>query len=79
MLPAGHLMTGFELIGAEERAAVGAVLQAGVLMRYGFDDMRSDQWRSRQPRVIGMAIKVGWTDADLAWRLDRTRAVLGDS
>lgn len=39
-------MPGFEIIGDEERAAVDAVMQSGVLMRYGFDGARDGRWPS---------------------------------
>lgn len=41
-------MPGFELIGEEERREVGQVLDSGVLMRYGFDNARNGQWKSRE-------------------------------
>ncbi|MEM9001757.1 MAG: DegT/DnrJ/EryC1/StrS family aminotransferase [Bacteroidota bacterium] len=41
-------MPGFELFGAEEREQVQQVLDAGVLMRYGFEGMRNGHWKSRQ-------------------------------
>lgn len=39
-------MPGFEIIGEEERAEVGQVLQSGVFMRYGFDGPRNGRWPS---------------------------------
>ncbi len=41
-------MPGFELFGAEERKAVESVLDTGVLMRYGFDGMRNQQWKAKE-------------------------------
>jgi len=37
-------MPGFEWLGEEERAEVLAVLDTGVLMRYGFDGARAGRW-----------------------------------
>jgi 8-amino-3,8-dideoxy-alpha-D-manno-octulosonate transaminase len=39
-------MPGFELFGEEERKEVNDVLSTGVLMRYGFDAVRKDIWKS---------------------------------
>ena len=41
-------MPGFEFFGDEERKQVNAVLETGVLMRYGFDGMRNDQWNAKE-------------------------------
>lgn len=41
-------MPGFEWLGEEERAEVLAVLDAGVLMRYGFDAARGGRWPARE-------------------------------
>jgi len=41
-------MPGFELFGPEERKAVENVLDTGVLMRYGFDGMRNQQWKAKE-------------------------------
>jgi 8-amino-3,8-dideoxy-alpha-D-manno-octulosonate transaminase len=41
-------MPGFELFGDEERKEVIDVLDTGVLMRYGFDAARQEQWKARQ-------------------------------
>ena len=41
-------MPGFELFGEAERNEVNKVLDTGVLMRYGFDGMRQDQWKARE-------------------------------
>ena len=41
-------MPGFELFGAEERKEVESVLDTGVLMRYGFDGMRQQQWKAKE-------------------------------
>ncbi len=41
-------MPGFELFGAREKAEVQDVLDNGVLMRYGFDGMRSGHWKAKQ-------------------------------
>ena len=39
-------MPGFELFGDKERKEVHDVLDSGVLMRYGFDQMRNGQWKA---------------------------------
>ncbi len=39
-------MPGFELFGEMEKSQVQEVLDTGVLMRYGFDGMRNDQWKA---------------------------------
>ena len=39
-------MPGFELFGDHEREEINDVLQSGVLMRYGFDDMRNGHWKA---------------------------------
>jgi|SRR5690554_246216 len=41
-------MPGFEIFGAEERKQVNDVLETGVLMRYGFDGMRNNQWKAKE-------------------------------
>src|SRR5690606_29791301 len=41
-------MPGFELFGDAERKEVNDVLDNGVLMRYGFDGMRSGHWKSKE-------------------------------
>ncbi|MEZ5276163.1 MAG: DegT/DnrJ/EryC1/StrS family aminotransferase [Opitutaceae bacterium] len=41
-------MPGFEWFGDEERAEVNAVLESGVLMRYGFDGVRGGRWPARE-------------------------------
>ena len=41
-------MPGFELFGDLERQEVQKVLDSGVLMRYGFDGMRSGHWKARE-------------------------------
>jgi 8-amino-3,8-dideoxy-alpha-D-manno-octulosonate transaminase len=41
-------MPGFELFGDAERKEVNTVLDSGVLMRYGFDGMRQDQWKAKE-------------------------------
>lgn len=41
-------MPGFEFFGDEERKQVNAVLETGVLMRYGFDGMRNNQWKAKE-------------------------------
>ena len=40
-------MPGFELFGDEERKELNDVLKTGVLMRYGFENMRQDIWKAR--------------------------------
>ncbi len=39
-------MPGFELFGDNEKKHVEEVLDTGVLMRYGFDGMRNNQWKA---------------------------------
>jgi len=39
-------MPGFELFGELEKKEVQKVLDTGVLMRYGFDGMRNEQWKA---------------------------------
>ena len=39
-------MPGFELFGESEKSQVQDVLDTGVLMRYGFDGMRNNQWKA---------------------------------
>lgn len=39
-------MPGFELFGESEKSQVQEVLNTGVLMRYGFDGMRNNQWKA---------------------------------
>jgi 8-amino-3,8-dideoxy-alpha-D-manno-octulosonate transaminase len=41
-------MPGFEWFGDEERAEVNAVLNSGVLMRYGFDGARDGRWPAKE-------------------------------
>ncbi|MEC7755437.1 DegT/DnrJ/EryC1/StrS family aminotransferase [Roseivirga sp. UBA1976] len=41
-------MPGFEFFGAEERKEVNDVLETGILMRYGFDAMRNNQWKAKE-------------------------------
>jgi 8-amino-3,8-dideoxy-alpha-D-manno-octulosonate transaminase len=41
-------MPGFELFGEEERKQVNDVLESGILMRYGFDGMRNDNWKAKE-------------------------------
>jgi 8-amino-3,8-dideoxy-alpha-D-manno-octulosonate transaminase len=41
-------MPGFELFGDAERKEVNDVLESGVLMRYGFDDMRNGHWKTKE-------------------------------
>ncbi len=41
-------MPGFEIFGDEERKQVNEVLETGVLMRYGFDGMRNNQWKAKE-------------------------------
>jgi 8-amino-3,8-dideoxy-alpha-D-manno-octulosonate transaminase len=44
-------MPGFELFGEKEKLQVQDVLDSGVLMRYGFDGMRKDQWKAKELEV----------------------------
>jgi 8-amino-3,8-dideoxy-alpha-D-manno-octulosonate transaminase len=39
-------MPGFEIFGEEESKEVNEVLKTGVLMRYGFDKARANQWKA---------------------------------
>src|SRR5215471_14864592 len=41
-------MPGYELFGAEERKEVNDVLETGILMRYGFDGLRSGVWKAKE-------------------------------
>jgi len=41
-------MPGFEVFGEEERKQVNDVLESGVLMRYGFDNMRNGHWKAKE-------------------------------
>src|SRR5690606_34669522 len=41
-------MPGFELFGEEERKEVNEVLETGILMRYGFDGLRKNQWKAKE-------------------------------
>src|SRR5690606_35622950 len=41
-------MPGFELFGEEERKEVNDVLETGILMRYGFDGLRNNQWKAKE-------------------------------
>jgi 8-amino-3,8-dideoxy-alpha-D-manno-octulosonate transaminase len=41
-------MPGFEVFGDEERKQVNDVLETGILMRYGFDGMRDNQWKAKE-------------------------------
>nr|HMQ45437.1 DegT/DnrJ/EryC1/StrS family aminotransferase [Mariniflexile sp.] len=41
-------MPGFELFGNLEKKEVTDVLENGVLMRYGFDGMRSGHWKAKE-------------------------------
>jgi 8-amino-3,8-dideoxy-alpha-D-manno-octulosonate transaminase len=41
-------MPGFEVFGDEERKQVNDVLETGILMRYGFDGMRNNQWKAKE-------------------------------
>ncbi len=41
-------MPGFELWSDKERKEVNDVLQTGILMRYGFDAARKNNWKSRE-------------------------------
>ena len=44
-------MPGFERFGELERKEVQDVLDSGVLMRYGFDDMRNGHWKAKELEV----------------------------
>jgi len=41
-------MPGYELWGAEERKEVNDVLETGILMRYGFDGLRKNNWKAAE-------------------------------
>jgi 8-amino-3,8-dideoxy-alpha-D-manno-octulosonate transaminase len=41
-------MPGFELWSEEERKEVSDVLDTGILMRYGFDGLRKEVWKSKE-------------------------------
>ena len=41
-------MPGFELWSDEERKELNDILQTGILMRYGFDALRKNNWKSKE-------------------------------
>ena len=41
-------MPGFETWGAEERKELNDVLETGILMRYGFDGLRKNVWKTKE-------------------------------
>lgn len=41
-------MPGFEIFGEEEKKEVQDVLDSGILMRYGFDNMRNGHWKAKE-------------------------------
>jgi len=41
-------MPGFEFFGEQEKKEVLEVLDTGILMRYGFDGMRNNQWKAKE-------------------------------
>lgn len=41
-------MPGYEFFGAEEKKEVNDVLSSGILMRYGFDNMRNNVWKAKE-------------------------------
>ena len=51
-------MPGFECFGEAERNSVQEVLDSGVLMRYGFDAMRSGCWKARELE-LALASRMG--------------------
>lgn len=51
-------MPGFEWFGDEERAEVTAVLNSGVMMRYGFDGPRQGRWPAKELEAA-LADKLG--------------------
>lgn len=51
-------MPGFECFGEAERKSVQDVLDSGVLMRYGFDAMRSGHWKARELE-LALATRMG--------------------
>ncbi|MDO6852741.1 DegT/DnrJ/EryC1/StrS family aminotransferase [Cellulophaga lytica] len=54
-------MPGFEFFGDKERAEVQKVLDSGVLMRYGFDGMRGDQWKALElEEALTKRMEVGY-------------------
>ena len=57
-------MPGFEWFGEEERREVGAVLESGVLFRYGFDDQRRGRWMAREFEEL-LAARLGTSHAHL--------------
>ena len=53
-------MPGFEMFGEKERKAVESVLDTGVLMRYGFDGMRKQQWKAKElEAALSQRMQVG--------------------
>lgn len=54
-------MPGYELIGTEEKAEVDAVMQTGVLARYGFEQIRNGSWKARDlEQALCNTIGVGY-------------------
>ena len=41
-------MPGFELFNEEEKKHINDVLDSGILMRYGFDNVRNNHWKSKE-------------------------------
>lgn len=41
-------MPGFEAFGSEERKQINDVLETGILMRYGFDNVRNNHWKAKE-------------------------------
>lgn len=41
-------MPGFEFFGEEERKEVNDVLNSGIIMRYGFDNLRNGNWKAKE-------------------------------
>ncbi|WP_419211224.1 DegT/DnrJ/EryC1/StrS family aminotransferase [Maribacter sp. X9] len=57
-------MPGFELFGESEKSQVQQVLDTGVLMRYGFDGMRNNQWKALELEKA-LASRMGTKHAQL--------------
>lgn len=55
-------MPGFELFGDAERKHVNDVLESGVLMRYGFDNLRNGHWKAMElEKALAERMQVNYT------------------
>ena len=56
-------MPGFELFDNEEKKQINDVIETGILFRYGFDNIRNNQWKARELEIelakkLGVKIKL---------------------